>query len=73
MRPDVIVLDLGLPGGDGHAVLAALATEEPCPVVALLAGDADPARALAAELARPANACRGVVRDRFLASVAGRA
>jgi two-component system KDP operon response regulator KdpE len=47
VQPDVVVLDLGLPDGDGFEVLAALRTWSPVPVLVLSvrAGEAEKVRA----------------------------
>ena len=40
-RPDVLLLDIQLPGADGFAVLEALRTLEPCPFVIFITAHAD--------------------------------
>jgi CheY-like chemotaxis protein len=66
VRPQLIVLDLALPAGEGYSVLASVAGPEPAPTVALIPGDQDPAPRLAALLAQPAHASRAVPLARLL-------
>jgi len=57
-RPEVVVIDLALPGAAGYALVARLAACDPPPVAALVAGDDDAPAAFAAALAEEAPAAR---------------
>jgi hypothetical protein len=48
VRPDIAVVDLGVPPRGGHALLGELATLTPAPLVVTLARETDPAAAFAA-------------------------
>jgi ActR/RegA family two-component response regulator len=71
VRPEVVVLDLGLAGGEGYAILARLAGGDALPSTILVPGD-DDAAGLRAALAVPANAQRAVPLGRLLARMSGR-
>src|SRR5947199_3666520 len=48
LRPDVVLLDLHLPGRDGLSILGELRCETPAPRVLLLTADEDPGKIAAA-------------------------
>jgi len=57
-RPEMVVIDLALPGRVGYALVARLAACDPPPVLALIPGDDDAPAAFAAALAEEAPAPR---------------
>src|SRR5207253_522938 len=57
-RPEMVVIDLALPGRVGYALVARLAACDPPPVLALIPGDDDAPAAFAAALAEEAHAVR---------------
>jgi DNA-binding response OmpR family regulator len=65
-RPDVVVVELGLPGRAGHRFVAQLATCDPLPHLVVVPGD-DDAAGFAAVLAQPAYAPSMVPLARLLA------
>ena len=66
VRPDVVVLDLDLPGREAFGILARLGGTDRVPIVALLPTGDDAAEPLAATLAEPSNAGRAVPLARML-------
>lgn len=75
LRPDLVLLDLSMPGLDGLGVLRALADLDPLPTIALVTADLTPqiaasARGLGAALARSKESpVQAIVRDALAALV----
>ena len=69
-EPDLIVLDLGLPGGDGFLVMERLSTlMTMIPVIVVSAKEAEPNRARALEAGANAFFQKPVDRKEFMAAV----
>lgn len=66
VRPQIVVVDLDLPGRDGYGIVAHLAAMATVPMALVIVGADDPAPRLGALLADPALAERHLQRDRFL-------
>ena len=71
-RPEIVVIDLALPGRAGYALVAELAACDPPPVAALIPGDDDAATAFAATLAGQAHAERTLPLADLVARLPGR-
>src|SRR5205809_5880582 len=56
VRPEVVVVDLGLPRRDGYGILARLGTVDPVPAAVVIPAADDFTTAFAAALADPAHA-----------------
>ncbi|MCW5892719.1 MAG: hypothetical protein KIT14_19580 [bacterium] len=69
VRPQVVVVDLDLPGRDGYGIVARLAAMATVPATLLVVGADDPAPRLAALVGDPALAERQQPRDRYLQAV----
>ena len=72
-RPEMVVIDLALPGRVGYALVARLAACDPPPVLALIPGDDDAPAAFAAALAEEAPAARMLPLADLLVRVLGQA
>jgi predicted nucleic acid-binding Zn-ribbon protein len=73
VRPEVVVVDLALPRGDGFAIVAQLGTADTPPgLVVLIPGAEDPCAGFAATLADPAYAGRIVTLQGLLAAILAR-
>ena len=71
-RPEIVVIDLALPGRAGYALVAELAACDPPPIAALIPGDDDAATAFAATLAGQAHAERTLPLADLVARLPGR-
>jgi CheY-like chemotaxis protein len=72
VRPEVVVVDLGLPRRDGFGIVARFAAADPAPSAVLIPGDDDMPSAFAATLADPAHAGRILTLGQLLGAVLGR-
>jgi CheY-like chemotaxis protein len=72
-RPDVAVVELGLPPRAGYGIVAQLAACDPVPHAVLVAGEDDPAAGFAAALGHPMHGPRMLPLGRLLARLAGNA
>jgi len=70
-RPEIVVIDLALPGRVGYALVARLAACDPPPIVALIPGDDDAPAAFAAALAEQGCADRMLPLADLLVQVLG--
>ena len=70
-KPEVVVLELGLPARAGHRFVVQLAACDPVPHLILVPGEEDPAIGLAAILAQPMYAAGMIPFGRLLARLAG--
>jgi DNA-binding response OmpR family regulator len=66
VRPQIVVVDLDLPGRDGYGIVAHLAGMPTVPMALVIVGADDPAPRLASLVADPALAERHLPRDRYL-------
>ena len=71
-RPEIVVIDLALPGHAGYALVAELAARDPPPVAALIPGDDDAGTAFAATLAGQGHAERTLPLGDLVARLLGR-
>jgi hypothetical protein len=71
VRPEVLVIDLGLPAREATAMAARIAASDPVPHAVFIAGAADSAPAFAAALKDPSAARRAVPLERLLAQLVG--
>jgi len=67
VRPEVVVVDLGLPRRDGYGIVARLGTIEPAPTALIVPSPEEPAIGFAAVLADSAHTGRLLSRDQLLA------
>jgi len=72
VRPEVVVIDLGLPRRDGYGIIARLGTVDPVPSAVLLPGAEDASVGFTAALSDPAHAGRTLTLRQFLAGVLAR-
>jgi ActR/RegA family two-component response regulator len=69
VRPEVVVIDLGLPRSEGFAIVGQLAAADEPPGAVLIPGAEDPCAGFAATLADPAHAARLVTLQGLLAAL----
>jgi len=72
VRPEVVVVDLGLPRRDGYGILARLGTVDPVPAAVVIPAADDFTTAFAAALADPVHASRIVGLDDVLTAIVTR-
>jgi len=72
VRPEVVIVELGLPRRDGYGIVARLPGCDPLPTAVLVPAAEEPSAGFVAGLGDPALAERVVALDQLLATVVGR-